>query len=220
MSALVEDLPTYSSEDVSSMIRLAAAAKEPVMIWGPPGIGKSQVVHQFAGERPVVDIRLLLREPTDLKGIPFYDPQTNTMKWSQPDELPSERNGMLDAVLFLDEISAAPPNVQAATYQLALDRKIGEYELPEGVDIVLAGNRVKDRGVAYKMPAPLWDRLFHVTMRADTEAWITWALQNKIDERIVGFIDQNRKHLFTFDPKAKDPTFATPRGWEKVHNRT
>ena len=104
--------------------------KRPVMIWGAPGIGKSDIVKKIGDEqsREVIDIRLPLWEPTDIKGIPFYNSKSNAMEWAPPIELPSDPKSK--AILFLDEINAAPPAVQAAAYQLILNRKVGAYTLP------------------------------------------------------------------------------------------
>ena len=98
------------------------------MIWGPPGIGKSDIVHQIGErlKREVIDLRLLLMEPTDLRGIPYYNKEKNMMDWAPPVDLPSDPKS--NAILFLDELNAAPPAVQAAAYQLILNRRIGTYK--------------------------------------------------------------------------------------------
>jgi len=197
------------------------------MLWGPPGIGKSDLMEQIgnsfevrndkdeitAPARPVIDMRLLLMDPTDLKGIPYYNPDENTMVWAQSSELPTEAKGLENAILFLDEINAAPPSVQAAAYQLILNRRIGEYRLPEGVDIVAAGNRESDRGVTYRMPSPLANRFVHLDMEANFEDWQNWAIDHGVHEDIIGFLSKHTQKLFTFDPKSADKAFATPRSW-------
>ncbi|HEB99994.1 MAG TPA: MoxR family ATPase, partial [Thiotrichales bacterium] len=133
----------------------------PVMVWGPPGVGKSQMIAQI-GERhgvPVIDIRLSQMEPSDLRGIPFRS--GDFVEWSVPAILPDgERHGER-GILFLDEITSAPPSVSAAAYQLILDRRLGEYRVPDGWAIFAAGNRQGDRGVTYTMPAPLANRFSH-----------------------------------------------------------
>jgi MoxR-like ATPase len=145
--------------DVRTLLTRCMKVGRPAMIWGPPGIGKSELIAEIGEEtgRPVIDMRLLLLEPTDIKGIPYFDPETKTMKWAQPSDLPTETY-LSNAILFLDEINAAPPSVQAAAYQLILNRRVGEYHLPKGVSIICAGNRDSDKGVTYRMPSPLANR--------------------------------------------------------------
>jgi len=130
----------------------------PVMIWGPPGVGKSQLVAHIANQHsvPLVDIRLSQLEPTDLRGIPFRS--EGLVEWAVPRMLPDiDRHGS-KGILFLDEITSATPAVSAAAYQLILDRCLGEYQVPEGWVIFAAGNRQGDRGVTYSMPSPLANR--------------------------------------------------------------
>ena len=113
----------------------------PVMLWGAPGIGKSQIIRKIADDHgaKVIDIRLSQMEPSDLRGIPFKN--GDLVDWSIPSILPNEKRHGIQGVLFLDEITSAPPTVSAAAYQLILDRKLGEYEVPVGWVIFAAGNR-------------------------------------------------------------------------------
>ena len=133
----------------------------PVMLWGAPGVGKSQIISQIAARHnaPLIDIRLSQMEPSDLRGIPFRD--GDRVEWAIPSMLPNEKTHGANGILFLDEITSAPPSVSAAAYQLILDRKLGDYEVPKGWAIFAAGNRQGDRGVTYTMPAPLANRFSH-----------------------------------------------------------
>jgi hypothetical protein len=206
--------------------------KRPIFVWGPPGIGKSDIVAEVAREqnRPLIDIRLPLMEPTDVRGIPYlaevkvYDAQGNLVrdeanvpltekvfKWSNPSDLPTDPNSR--ASVFFDEMSAAPPSVQAATYQVILNRKIGTYELPKDVVIVAAGNRVKDKGVAYNMPMPLANRFTHVTLDVSIDDWKEWALLNRVHKDVVGYLSFQPNDLMNFQPSADSYAFATPRSW-------
>ncbi|MEJ2426528.1 MAG: MoxR family ATPase, partial [Candidatus Thiodiazotropha sp.] len=155
----------------------------PVMLWGPPGVGKSDMVREVAHshQAPVIDIRLSQMEPSDLRGIPFRT--DTTVEWAIPSILPdAERHGS-DGILFLDEITSAPPTVSAAAYQLILDRRLGEYQVPDGWAIFAAGNRQGDRGVTYSMPAPLANRFSHFEVETHLDDWVAWAYRHQIDER-------------------------------------
>lgn len=189
--------------------------KVPTFLWGAPGIGKSSIVRAIAKEKNVgfIDLRLALMDPTDLKGIPFYDKASHTALWAPPAFLPKDGEG----ILFLDELNSAAPAVQSSAYQLILDRRIGEYELPEGWAIVAAGNREGDRGVTYKMPSPLANRFVHFELEVDVEDWREWAYKNGIDPKIIAYISYKNEHLFTFDPRSDTKSFATPRSWEYVN---
>jgi len=200
--------------EIKIALQTAFDIRTPIMMWGSPGIGKSAVVRQVAAQagRHVQDIRLALLDPTDLRGIPFYNPEKNTAEWAVASILPDGKDN--NDVLFLDEINAAPPAIQAAAYQLVLDRKIGDYELPEGVDIIAAGNREGDKAVTFKMPSPLLNRFIHLDFEVEYEDWHDWALQHGVHEHIVGYIGFKKTALNQFDKKGKGHAFATPRSWE------
>ena len=190
--------------------------KLPVFIWGAPGIGKSSIVKKIAKDKDLefIDLRLSLLDPTDLKGIPFFNAETKEGVWAKPSFLPSIEGSK--GILFLDEINTAPPAVQASAYQLILDRRVGEYELPEGWSIVAAGNRETDRGVVYKMPPPLANRFVHFEMEVDFNDWKNWAYAAKIESSIIAYLAYDKSMLFTFDARSNEKSFATPRSWEYV----
>jgi len=200
--------------DLTKSLTALVEQKVPTFLWGAPGIGKSSIVKQIARERNVgfIDLRLALMDPTDLKGIPFYDKESHTALWAPPAFLPKDGEG----ILFLDELNAAPPSVQASAYQLILDRQVGEYKLPDGWAIVAAGNREGDRGVTYRMPSPLANRFVHFEMEVNVDDWRFWAYKKELDERIIAYISYKSQHLFTFDAKSDTKSFATPRSWEYV----
>ena len=190
--------------------------QRPIMMWGAPGIGKSDIVKQIADsqKREVIDIRLPLWEPTDIKGIPYYNAKENNMVWAAPAELPTDPKST--AIVFLDELNSAAPAVQAAAYQLILNRRVGQYHLPEGVSIVAAGNRDSDKGVTYRMPAPLANRFVHIELRVDYDDWLQWATDRHIHSDVVGYCTFAKQDLYDFDPKGSSRSFATPRSWSFV----
>jgi AAA domain (dynein-related subfamily) len=194
-------------------IRKAIQTRRPTFLWGPPGIGKSDIVKQIGVDagREVVDVRLALWEPTDIKGIPYYNADQGKMVWAPPAELPTDPEST--AIIFLDELNSAPPAVQAAAYQLILNRRVGTYELPKGVDVVAAGNREGDRGVTYRMPAPLANRFIHLEMKIDFDDFQEWAVMNGVHPEVVGYVGFAKQDLYDFDPKSPSKAFATPRSW-------
>ena len=211
---------TVSPNKAKASIKHAIFKKRPIFLWGPPGIGKSDVVHQIAESinAHVIDVRLSLWEPTDIKGIPYFDSNESKMVWAPPSELPDEAMASQyeSIVLFLDEMNSAAPAVQAAAYQLILNRKVGTYRLPDNVYIVAAGNREADKGVTYRMPAPLANRFVHLEMAVSFEDWFQWAVENKVHKDVVGYLQFAKQDLYDFDPKSPSRSFATPRSWSFV----
>jgi hypothetical protein len=120
-------------------------------------------------------------------------------------------------LLFIDEITSAPPSVSAAAYQLILDRRLGEYRVPEHWAIVAAGNRQGDRGVTYNMPSPLANRFSHYEVSVNLDDWAGWAYRNNIDERVIAFLRFRPDLLFDFNPEHNPVAFPTPRSWEFAH---
>jgi hypothetical protein len=119
-------------------------------------------------------------------------------------------------VLFLDEMNSSAPSVQAAAYQLILNRRIGKYVLPKNVVMVAAGNRESDKGVTYRMPTPLANRFIHQEMKCDFASWQEWAVNKNIHKDVVGYLSYAKQDLYDFDAKSASRAFATPRSWTFV----
>ena len=210
--------PSQLSHILEEEFRSAALGTHtPVMIWGPPGVGKSQIVAQIAmrHDAVMIDIRLSQMEPSDLRGIPFRT--GDVVDWAVPAMLPDVARHGETGILFLDEITSAAPTVSAAAYQLILDRQLGHYRVPEGWVIFAAGNRQGDRGVSYVMPAPLANRFSHFEIEPNLDDWVRWAVAQEIDDRIIGFLRLRPELLFDFDAEHNPITFASPRSWEFAH---
>jgi len=188
-------------------LKVCIAAMQPTFLWGPPGVGKSDVVAQVAAmlKMQLTDVRAVLLDPVDLRGLPTVE--NGEANWCPPAFLPKSGKG----ILFLDELNAAPPLVQAACYQLVLDRKIGEYELPKGWVVIAAGNRETDRAVTSRMPSPLANRFVHLDFDVDLDDWISWALNNGVRTENIAFQRFRPELLDNFDLKKNEQAFATPR---------
>lgn len=228
MEAVVDNTDIVGPTMASRIIRRSIKLAHPTFIWGPPGIGKSDLIkqigatlHESPNDTLVIDLRLALMDPTDLRGFPLVISDVDglpRMSWAPPEDLPSFElaSRYKTVILFMDELTSAPPQVQAASYQLVLDRRIGKYQFPPNAVILAAGNREGDRGVTYAMPSPLKNRMTHLFMEARYEDWEPWALTNNIHPAVIGLLRYSNSSLFNFDPKSKDIAFSTPRSWERV----
>ena len=216
----MSDTRTVTAVQARKPLLKAFQVKRPLFLWGPPGIGKSELVENITRDLGgyMIDLRLGQMEPTDIRGIPFYNKDSGKMDWAPPVELPDDElaSQYPIVVLFLDELNSAAPSVQSAAYQLILNRRIGKYQLPDNVVMVAAGNRESDKGVTYRMPTPLANRFIHQEMKVDFAAWQEWAVLNKIHKDVVGYLSFAKQDLYDFDAKSASRAFATPRSWSFV----
>ena len=207
---------TLRPSELAETLALLIEARQPCVVWGPPGSAKSQIARQVAAGagRHYVDVRALLLDPVDLRGIPWRDGSDRT-RWAPPSFLPpSDDTGRF--LINLEELPSAVPMVQAALYQLVLDRKVGEYALPEGASLIACGNRESDRGVVHRMPTPLASRFVHLEIRVDADDWCAWGAANGISPETLFFIQMRPELLYVFDPQSREKAFPCPRTWEMV----
>jgi MoxR-like ATPase len=196
------DNRTVTAQQARRAIVKCFKSQRPLFLWGPPGIGKSEVVADIARELGgfMIDLRLGQMDPTDIRGIPFYNKELGKMDWAPPIDLPDAElaSQYPIIVLFMDEMNSAPPGVQAAAYQLVLNRRMGKYVLPDNVVMIAAGNRESDKGVTYRMPTPLANRFVHVEMKVDFPSWQEWAVLNNIHKECCWLLDLCQTRLVRF----------------------
>jgi MoxR-like ATPase len=180
-----------------------------VMIWGPPGVGKSSIVAQtaLAHQLDWIDVRLSQLAPTDLRGLPVPDHDHRISRWYPPEFLPRDGKG----VLFLDELNMAPPAMQGVAQQLILDRKVGSYALPAGWFVWAAGNRKEDRAAVFDMPAPLGNRFLHLFVEPEFDSFKAYALTVGAHEQVLAFLSYRPELLHKIDPN--NPAWPSPRSW-------
>lgn len=195
--------------ELSDYLRRVAERRLPLslMIWGPPGIGKSSIVAATADRLNMefIDLRLSQLAPTDLRGLPV--PENGISKWLPPEFLPRAGEG----VLFLDEINMAPPAMQGVAQQLILDRRVGSYRVPPGWLIWAAGNRKVDRAMVFDMPSALANRFVHLEVAPDADSFRSWGLANGIAETVLAFLAFRPALAHQIDPK--HPAWPSPRSW-------
>lgn len=200
------------SQVAASLPKLLQSNRTP-FIWGDPGIGKSDILREVASSLglSLIDARLSIYDPTDLKGFPVVKGvgKNEVMHFVPPAILPTKGKG----ILFLDELPAAPPAVQAAAYQLILDKKLGEYTLPEGWRIVAAGNHARNGGVHYSLAPALANRFIHIEMTCSQEDWDLWAATHGITDLTRAFMRFRPSLLHDMEARKSGMAFPTPRSW-------
>jgi hypothetical protein len=210
--------PAIGTQELYKQLQTLIEADIPVFIHGSPGIGKSYIVNDIAKQNDleIIDVHLSQLDAIDLRGIPTIS--NGQTKWMPPIFLPSDENSK--GILFLDELNSAPLSVQAAIYQLVLDRKIGEYTIPKGWRIVCAGNKINDKGIVFKLPSPLINRMVHIVLEAKYEDFKIWAIKNELHPFIVGFLGFRPDLLSSEVPSSSEtnPAFCTPRAWSMLSN--
>lgn len=198
---------------IAEEVEKGRADKVPAMfVWGPPGVGKSSIIKQVAKEHnlKVIDLRLSQIESADLRGIPFPDKETKRLVWWTPEFLPQEGKGFF----FLDELNLADLSVQAVAYQLILDRRVGNYELPTGWYVLAAGNRKEDAVNVFDLPDPLVSRFVHFEVVPDLDIWIEWAIKEGIAEEIVAYLKYKPDNFISIKPERISLAYPCPRTWE------
>ncbi len=192
------------------------ALKMPTYLHGAPGIGKSSIIRDFALHKGLrLEVLILSQiEAADLRGLPALDPISKRTTWYPPEFLPSDGAG----ILFLDELSAAEPRLQVAAYQLILDRRVGEYQLPPDWWVVGAGNAPDDGAISFDMGSALADRLVHFKLVPNPREWIQWGQQNQIAPEVLAFIQVKPDFLESNQLQQASGQLIgpTPRSWERV----
>lgn len=186
----------------------------PVMIWGPPGIGKSSVIRDIAQDLGIgfIDVRLAQREPIDIRGLPV--PKEDGVHWYISAEWPRDKESR--GIIIFDELTAADRTLQVAAYEFILDRRLGDlYTVPDGWYIVGAGNRVSDRAVATTMSSALANRFLHVEIEPDAESWVKWALRHNVHPAVIGFVRFRPDVFFNMEGNL-ERGWPSARSWERV----
>jgi hypothetical protein len=197
-----------------------------VFVQGQPGIGKSQAVVQIAKKLEettnkkvnIKDVRLLLYSPIDLSGIPIANESKTSAIWLEPEIFKLDPSEDIINILFLDELTTAPTNIQASAYQIALDKRLGSHKIPKNTFVIAAGNTLNDESVVYRMPSALKNRFMQFELAIDVDSWINWAKSKDISNEIIEFIEKFPNELSTTKFDSDSQVIVTPRSWEMLSN--
>jgi hypothetical protein len=189
-------------------------------IWGPPGIGKSALVRDAAVflDLPCVTLLGTQIAPEDLIGVPRIRAVDVGGQGGFATEFCPPRAILRSEpfLLFIDELNSAVPDVQKAFYSLILDRRLGDYLLPAGSRVVGAGNRAEDRALVRPMATALANRMVHVALSADAEAWLSWGASHGVHALVLAFVRARPDRLFELPPTDGTPAYPTPRAWHML----
>jgi len=186
---------------------------------GAPGVGKSQVIRQIGEEfgYKVIDLRLAQMSEVEIGGLIYPNEDRTKTRWLSPEVLPDEERDGKKTILLLDEITSCPKRVQVAAYQLILDRRVGQYTLPEGTFVIGLGNREDDDGVYIRLAGPLADRFEILYIDVDFKTWkYDFAIPFKVHPYVVTYLTFKPTALHTQKADSESMVFATPRSWERV----
>jgi MoxR-like ATPase len=188
-------------------------------IWGPPGIGKSALVREAAARSGMPCVTLLGTQlaPEDLIGVPRVRRlDGDAERWVTEFCPPRAILRSEPFLLFVDELNSAVPDVQKAFYSLILDRRLGDYELPEASRVVGAGNRIEDRALVRPMATALGNRMLHVALEPSAAAWLDWGSKNGIHALVLAFVRARPDRLCEPAPSDATPAYPTPRAWHML----
>ena len=186
---------------------------------GAPGVGKSQVIRQIGKKYgyKVIDIRLAQMSEVEIGGLIYPNESRTKTVWLAPDILPNEERDGKNTILLLDEITSCTKRVQVAAYQLILDRRIGQYQLPEGTFVVALGNREDDDGVYIQLAGPLADRFEIHYIEPDFPGWkYDFAIPHGVHRKVIDYLTFKPTALHSQKAEDGKMVFATPRSWERV----
>lgn len=190
--------------------------KRALFLKGKPGIGKSECVFQASDLlakmvpdwQGVIDMRLSQMSPEDLKGIPAADMANKVATWCRFDTLPTDGSG----IIFLDEINAAPPAIQAAAYQLVLTP--WDFGIPKSWMVIAAGNSKSDRGIVYSIGAPLQNRFCEVEVDTTLDDVIEHMVLMGKRPEVTSFLKDRPDFVHKADfPDGIVRPFPSPRSW-------
>jgi hypothetical protein len=210
----------YTFAQAIPLVKAHLLANVPVMLWGSPGIGKSDVVRQIARELSwscLDNWRASTMDPTDIKGVPNV--VNGRTVFNPPGDLPDVARDGEEGIVFLDEINTGPALVQAGMMQFTLDRRIGNYSLPPKWRIAAAGNLISDKAAAQRMISSLGNRMAHFYVQPDFQVWKAWAVQNGVMPEIVAFLEWKEskgQSLLHKMPQRDEVRFPTPRSWART----
>lgn len=216
----IENHVTVTPSLLAQLITECFQHKVMPMVWGMPGIGKSDIMQQIADENNLllIDVRLTTCDITDLNGFPDNSGVKATYKVFDTfpvkgDPLPKGYDGWL---VFLDELPSVNGTMQASAYKLILDRLVGQHGLHERCLLAAAGNDVNHGAVSYGMGTAAGTRMAHFNLVSDLEEWVNYGHKNGVDHRLLSFVQYRPALFHNYVADSTDKTYPNPRTWTRT----
>ena len=197
------------SNEIAEIVKNHHQVGQPLMLWGPPGVGKTQGVVQAAKELGLPCVTETLSTHGEGScGLPIVDFQTNTHTTTRPDWFPTQ-----PSILFLDELAEAAEHLRVPIYRLVLEGRLRDgMELPEGSLVVAAGNPSEDGSLYGDFPPALTSRFCHYLVKVNPMQWVKeYAIPAGVDPSVIGFIQARPDLLLTRDEAMS--INPNPRTW-------
>jgi len=200
----------------TATLEMAVRLRIPVIVWGPPGIGKTARISQLANRLglPLTTLIASIREPSDF-GFPRVS-DDGVLELCPPSWV-KKLQAQGNAILFLDELSTVPRAVQAPLLRIIQEKVVGDEQLPNGVAVVAAANPPAQAAGGWLLAPPLANRLLHLEATADVDEWAQWAImQSEMHALVAAFLKTQPELLFKMpeDPHKASMAWPSPRSWD------
>ena len=219
----------YLSKDGRGLYRIPFRMQRPIIMMGPPGVGKTAVVRQVADELGVNFVSYSITHHTrqSALGLPFittreYDGTARSVSEYTMSEIAAavfearERSGVAEGILFLDEVNCVSETLAPAMLQFLQYKTLGMHSLPEGWVIVTAGNPPEYNRSAREFDSAMLDRLMRIDVEPDLGAWREYALAHGVHPAVMTYLEARPENFYRMKTSARGPVIVTPRGWEDL----
>ncbi len=226
---IIHTVAAYLEKDETGAYEIPTARQRPILLMGPPGIGKTAVMEQVAAECGINLISYTITHHTRQSaiGLPFITKQTfDGREYAVTEYTMSEiigavyeqieRSGVREGILFLDEINCVSETLSPTMLQFLQYKMFGTHHLPEGFLIVTAGNPPEYNQAVRDFDIATLDRVRRIDIDVDYDAWREYAYQAEIHGSILSYLEIRREHFYSVETGLEGKRFVTARGWEDL----
>lgn len=219
----------YLATDDIGRPLIPAVRQRPILLMGPPGVGKTQIMEQIAAETGVGLVAYTITHHTRQSaiGLPFIEKRTyggetfSVTEYTMSEILASvyqlmERTGLKEGILFLDEINCVSETLAPMMLQFLQCKTFGNQKLPEGWTIVAAGNPPEYNKSVRDFDVVTLDRVKRIDVEEDFAVWKEYAQRKGIHGAVVSYLDIKKENFYRIETTVDGLQFATARGWEDL----